>query len=448
MALLLGGGTVEQFFRRGHRRPVRVDQRRRDLLRRALRQQFIGERAIIVLDLDRREQHFEQAGAIPGADIFGARHRHPFRGDPGAAQHAFHPLATRIGDDQDRGALSPGPAGAARSVLQRFRIARDFDMHDQAQRRQIETARRHVCGDAYARALIAQRLDRVVAFGLAVLTGERDRREAPLGKAGVEMPHIIPRGAEQHRRFRFVKAKQVDDGMFDVRRGDGDRLIGNVAMPAILADGRDAQRILLIAFGELNDRPRHGCGEQQRAARLRRLVEQCLEIVAKAHVEHLVCLVEHRDLHLRQIERASFAVILQPAGRADDDMRAVIECAAFAAGVHPADAGGDRGVCAGVEPAQFLGDLQREFARRRDDQRERLAWSWQRAIDQQLIRHRQAERHRLARSGLRGDEQIVTLRLGRGHRGLDGGELGIATCAERVGEEGRQVGKGHESLKW
>jgi hypothetical protein len=66
-----------------------------------------------------------------------------------------------------------------------------------------------------------------------------------------------------------------------------------------------------------------------------------LQIFAKAHVEHFVGLVEHGDFQRRQVERAAFQVIAQAARRADDDMRAWRQHAAFASRVHAAHAGGD-----------------------------------------------------------------------------------------------------------
>ena len=97
----------------------------------------------------------------------------------------------------------------------------------------------------------------------AMLARQRDRGEPALDQAGVEVADIVARRAEQHRRLRLVEAQQVDDGVLDVRRADRDRLIGDVAMPAILADGRDAQRVALILLGQRDDRARHRRREQQ-----------------------------------------------------------------------------------------------------------------------------------------------------------------------------------------
>jgi hypothetical protein len=66
-----------------------------------------------------------------------------------------------------------------------------------------------------------------------------------------------------------------------------------------------------------------------------------LEILAEAHVEHLVGFVEDDGLECREVERAAFEMVAQAPGGADDDVRAVAELAALLRGVHPADAGGD-----------------------------------------------------------------------------------------------------------
>ena len=47
---------------------------------------------------------------------------------------------------------------------------------------------------------------------------------------------------------------------------------------------------------------------------LRRRVEDFLELFAKAHVEHLVGLVEHRHAQRRKVERAAFEMVAEPPG--------------------------------------------------------------------------------------------------------------------------------------
>ena len=144
-------------------------------------------------------------------------------------------------------------------------------------------------------------------------------------------------------------------------------------MPLIVAEGLDAQRVLLVALGERDDRPRHGCREQQGAAFLRRGIEDLFKLLAEAHVEHLVGLVEHRHAQGRQVERAAFQMIAKPSGRADDDVRAACQCPALLHRVHSTDAGDDARAGVRVEPVELLADLDRELAGRRDNQCERPA---------------------------------------------------------------------------
>jgi hypothetical protein len=211
----------------------------------------------------------------------------------------------------------------------------------QAERGNVDPARRHVGGHADARAAVAQGLDRLVALVLAVLARKRHGGKAALEQRGVQPADVVARRAEQHGRFRLVEAQQVDHRVLDVVGRDGDRLIADVAMALALVDRRDAQRIALILLGQRRDRARHGGGKQQGAALGRSGVEQFFQVFAEAHVEHFVGFVEHHEAQARQVERAAFEMVAQAAGRAHHDMRAVVELATFLRRVHPADAGGD-----------------------------------------------------------------------------------------------------------
>src|SRR5690606_29116795 len=135
------GGIGDQLLDLRHRRAVRADQRGGDVLGAALGEQARGERAVLVVELDRREQRREQALAVAVADRLGARRIDPLGLDPGAAQHGLDAPAAGVGDDQHRGALLARAAGAARAMLQGLGIARDLDVDHQAQRRQVDAAR-------------------------------------------------------------------------------------------------------------------------------------------------------------------------------------------------------------------------------------------------------------------------------------------------------------------
>ena len=87
------------------------------------------------------------------------------------------------------------------AVLQGLGVARQLDMDDQRQARQVDAARGDVGRDQHPRAAVAQRLQRLVALALAMLAGQRDRAEAALGQARMEPPDIVAGGAEQQSRI-------------------------------------------------------------------------------------------------------------------------------------------------------------------------------------------------------------------------------------------------------
>ncbi|CUS45248.1 hypothetical protein MGWOODY_Smn1605 [hydrothermal vent metagenome] len=436
----LGRPLGQHLFRSGQARAIGLDQRRRDVLGRLLLHELRGERAIVVIDLDRLEQHFHQAGAVRLADVVCGGRIDPFDRDPRAAQHHLDPAPALIGDDQDGRALLARAAGAARTVLKRLGIARQLDMDDQAERRQVDAARGDVGRDADPGALVAQRLHRRVALVLGMLARQGDSSETALDQAGMEMADIVARRAEQHRRFGLVQAEQVDHGILDIGRGDGDRLVADVAVAAILAHRRNAQRIALVALGERDDRLGHGRREEQCAALIGRRVEDLLEILAEAHVEHLVGLVEDDCLERAEIERAALDMVAQAARRADDDMRAARQGAAFARRVHAADTGGDARAGLFIQPAELAADLERKLTGRRDGEGERRAGRRQRAfLAEKLRRDGEAEGDRLAGTGLCRDDHVAALGLRLDHRGLDWSGRGVATGGERFGEKRGQM---------
>ena len=81
-------------------------------------------------------------------------------------------------------------------MLQRFGVARQLDVNHERDRWQVDSARGNIRSDADPRALVAQRLKRLIAFVLAMLARQRHRIEAPFGKARVEPAHGLPRRAE------------------------------------------------------------------------------------------------------------------------------------------------------------------------------------------------------------------------------------------------------------
>src|SRR3546814_2317511 len=68
------------------------------------------------------------------------------------------------------------------------------------------------------------------------------------------LPIFVARGAEQDGGFRLVKTQQVDHRVLDFRRGNGNGLVGNIAVTALAVDRRNPQGIALVTPRKRFDR--------------------------------------------------------------------------------------------------------------------------------------------------------------------------------------------------
>ena len=122
-----------------------------------------------------------------------------------------------------------------------------------------------------------------------------------------------------------------------------------------------------------DDGLRQGRREQQRAALGGRGLEDEFQIFAEADSSISSASSSTTALSDGDLQRAAFEMIAQPSRRADHDVGAARQLAALAARIHAADAGDHARAGVVIEPGQLALHLQRQFAGRRDDQRQRRA---------------------------------------------------------------------------
>ena len=136
--------------------------------------------------------------------------------------------------------------------------------------------------------------------------------------------------------------------------------------------------------------------------------EHRLHVVLEAHVEHLVGLVEHDVLHLRQVEVAVLQVVDDPAGRAHDDVEPVAQRALLRPIGRAAVEDRDAQPVGPREHLKGLRHLPRELARGREHEDGGLppALLGSRAAVLHPLHHRQRKRERLARAGLRASQHV------------------------------------------
>ena len=115
-------------------------------------------------------------------------------------------------------------------------------------------------------------------------------------------------------------------------------------------------------------------------------------------------------------------MVTKAARRAHHDMRPPVQRALFGAVIHAAHTSGDLRAGTGIKPLQLARHLQGQLARGRNDQRHRRIGIQQLVRPaQHLVGNRDAKGHRLARTGLRRNQQVAPLHAlgqnGNLHRG-------------------------------
>ncbi len=351
---------------------------------------------------------FQNAQVVLGLHVVRAGCGAPFGHDLGAGQKPLRLLVLSRGNDQRRDAFLARASGPTRPVQQGFRVRRQVSVDHQLQPRQVDAPRGDVGGDTDPRPSVPQRLQRMGPFLLRKLARQRHNLEPPVAHAGKKVVHVHARLAEDDGRARIVVPQHVENRMLAVTDCHAKGVILDVDVLLRLALRLDAQRVLLERPGQLFDFLRHGGREHQRAAFRRGGGENELQVFGKAQVQHLVRFVQHGGLQTRKVQAAAFDVVAQPARSADDNMCAAFKRALFGPVVHAANAGRDLGTGPGVEPFQLTRDLQRQFPGRCNDQRQRVVGIKQRVLPVQHFGcDCQAKGHRLARTGLRRDQQVA-----------------------------------------
>ena len=177
---------------------------------------------------------------------------------------------------------------------------------------------------------------------------------------------------------------------------------------------------------------RHRRREERRLARVRRRLQDRVEVVGEAHVEHLVGLVEDQHLQRVELERAAPHVIERAARGGDDDVGAAFEGADLLVHRRAAVERQDRQPDAFRVLVHRLGDLHRQLARRHEHEAAGLARAGRPCADP--LQHRQRERGGLAGAGLGLAEQIAPFEQQRNRLALNRRRFLVSERRHGVGQ--------------
>ena len=235
-------------------------------------------------------------------------------------------MLARLGQGDGR-ALPSGAARTPDAVHVRLGVRRQIVVDDVRDVPDVEPARRHVGGDEQVGRGRSDALHDRVALALLHAAVQCLGAVAMGVQRLDERIHLQPRPAEDDRGRRALHVENaVERGCFVAMTDD----VGDLADPGnrarrLFPGDRDASRGFEVTLGDLQDPGGQRRREQRRLPRVRCFLQDGVEILGKAHVEHFVGLVEHQHPNGVEEERPAPDVVQRPARRGDDDVRASIE---------------------------------------------------------------------------------------------------------------------------
>ena len=261
-----------------------------------------------------------------------------------------------------------------------------------------------------------------------------------------ELVHLQPRAAEHDRRRGVLDLQHAGEGERLVRAVDEVGDLADAREPAgdrLLAGDRHSRRVLEVAAGDRGDARRECRREEGRLLPGRRLLEDGLEVLREAHVQHLVGLVQREERHAVELERAALQVVERTAGRRHDDVGAVAERAHLRRHRRAAVHRHHREPQSPRVLVHRLRDLHRQLAG--GDEHE-TAGAPARAGGVETLQHRQRERRRLAGAGGGLPEHVAALEQERDGLALDRRRFLVAERGDRGDERGGEAEAGEVAV--
>ena len=201
------------------------------------------------------------------------------------------------GDKCRRQPLAPGAAGAADAMHIILGVVGQVVVHHQFQLVHIDPARRDIRGDEKFKFRLLEFVHHARALGLrqpAVQTVGRDALRHQIIREFIDHPLRV---AKNNAQLEPMKIDEPQERL---------ALVAMRHFKIPLLDRRHRQRLLFdlhrlrlarMPLDQIPDRLRHRRREKHRLPLLRRGFQNVLDVIAEAHVEHPVRLVEHHHLH-------------------------------------------------------------------------------------------------------------------------------------------------------
>ena len=311
-----------------------------------------------------------------------------------AQQHLGVPALLRQhhGDDVAGAART---CRAARTVQVSLVLCWRIDVDDQFDVIHVHTASGDVRGDEHAGASTTERCEVAIALRLGQVAVQVDGGDPLLRQLlGVALRLVLRAceedaaahaGGQLSDEVLLVVVRHLEDVVG--HRGDvGFRFVDRV-QNLVVEEAADQLVHTVVERG----------GEEHPLTVGRGLLHDPRDTGEEAQVSHVVGLVEDRDLHGVERERALLEQVLEAAGAGHDDVDAAPQSGDLLVGAHAAEDGGGAHAVDLCERCDDRVDLGRELAGRGEDQAARTLWQVRGIpLGAQAGDHRDGEGERLA----------------------------------------------------
>ena len=320
-----------------------------------------------------------------------------------------------LGNKQNRLALATSATGSTNTVNIGLVVVGNIVVDHMADALHIQAAGRHICGYHYIHLAFLQPVDGAFPQCLgqvAIEGGSGETAGLQLlgnlqgGGLGADKNNHAVKGfhiQDTGQGIHFLVALHHQVGLIDTLNGFG------------LGSNAHLLGITQVLVCHSLDLRWHSGGEQSPLAALRCLRENRLDIVDKAHTQHLVGLIQHQSGHFAQVETATAQMVQHTARGTHYYLSTALQSAELAANIGTAIDGQymETLKMTGIALERF-GHLDSQFTGRCQHQDLR---SFLLAV--QLAQHGQGKGRSFTCTGLGCTQQIATLQQHRNALGLD-----------------------------
>ena len=232
-----------------------------------------------------------------------------------------------IASGHERGGhpLLAGTTRASDAVNVVLRIMREIIVDDHLKGIHIDTTRSHIGSHEELELRVLELVHDSSALGLGDTTMEPVCRESLCQQCVGEFVNHALGIAENDSQTEPVEIDEANQGLSLASWRDLVEKLLDIGRGHILPLDRDSLRIARVAVDELFDRTGQRGGEEDRLTLVGRRIQDLLDIVAEAHVEHAIRLIQNRHLELVKFESPALQMVDDTTGGSDDDLDTFLE---------------------------------------------------------------------------------------------------------------------------